>query len=1059
MKRRTFTNLIMVLVIALLAFVTIACGGGSIELEKPKNVKYDGTTISWNKVENAEYYTVSINDGEEYEVSGTIYPFIANGQTFTVKITAVSALKKLVKSESTTMSFMALGNITDIRVNEDGSIEWDAVENATAYSLKIDGQEIEVLDTKYTELEPGSHTINVKPIVSGNNSFYSSYMKSNKSITICGVVAKEDIKYADGHITWKYVQGARYYEIRINGEVKSSELTGTSYQYDPLNNDFAVEIRAIGNHAETFDGRWSDTKNFVFLDTITNVTVVDGVLTWPEVGGADGYKIKLNGTVQADILTEPKFDRLAVNVSTDVEIMPVSSDSTYFSNWSAVKSVLVLASPVLKWNETLELDGQANNNLYWDQIANAAGYSVRVTLPNGTQEIKTFGETQVYFPYDYLEVGTYIVEVKTLASTTSTGVYDSLYSNPVKVIRLDTPKPADNYIVSDPNNLSDGFVVTFQGVAGATEYRLFKDNALHLKSLTPQFDVKNVSDSASIEEQTYNFYVQSVGSVRTIDGVTVATLSSLTSKALSFNITVLATPATPDISGYSYTYGSIDRNNGYVIDVGGQSYFSENTTYDLSGLEAGNYVVKVCAKGNGSNVLASNYSTPINVFRLEAPTNVKIETSDASEGLLTYTGVQYAKGYYIVFNNDGNALSANEIGNVNQYITEQGTLAYMQSSANYFNDDKTIYYMTSQPGITYNFIKLSKPTFGEVAFTNNQLVWKAPENINANVYTPSYEVYYPNGVTYNGEKNGTTMDISYLKGGESYTFEVKAIGNGTNYINSEKSTPVTIYKLATPEVKRENGKYVWGGVANAVSYVIYIDGVEVEKYTHVSGSTYSHTPLFKELKDYKVEVLAVGDGGYTSISSDKFEIVQKTKMLTTPDFSYKYSEEAYTATGNIIVTITDKPAYATGYSYKIGDVTNTSAEDTFSYCTNSVGKFEIVVYALGGSFDEEGTYYLDSSNQGGNGSRTITLLPTPNPSAWKLTADGILSWTAIADADKYEIEITCGGETTKYETTKVSFNVPDYSMSKGYTIKIRVIGNGTTTISSEQVERTWSPGA
>ncbi len=1059
MNKRSFTNLCMIFAITLVAFLMFACGT-SLELTKPDNVKYNGATISWNTVENADYYTISINEGEAYEVTSNMYPYVANGQTFTVTITAVSDLKKLVKSESTTMVFTPLGNIESVRVNDDGTIEWNPVPNATAYLLQVDGQEIEVATNKYENLEPGSHSINVRPIVSGNNSYYSSFMPSNKSLTICGVVSKDDIKYADGHIQWKYVQGARYYEIRINGEVKDNDITSTSFQYDPQNQDFAVEIRAIGNHTDTFDGNWSETKQFVFLDTVTNINVVDGILVWEEIAGADGYKIKLNGTVQSEILSEPKFDRLAVNLSTDIEIMPVSSDTSYFSNWSASKSVLVLGAPVLKWNETLELDGEANNNITWDQVAGRAGYAVRITLPNGQQEVKTYGDTQVYFAHDYLEVGTYLVEVKTLAPTDSTSVYDSLYSTPIKVVRLDAPKPVDNnYIVSNPGSLADGFTVTFQNVSGATEYRLYKDNALHLKSTSPQFDVKNVSNSAAIEEQTYNFKVQSVGSVRKIDGIITATLSSLSSQSLSFNITVLATPANPDISGFEYTYGAINQNNGYVIDVGGQGFTSENTSYDLSNLEAGNYVVKVCAKGNGSNVLASNYSAPINVYRLEAPTNIKIETADASEGVLTYTGVQYATGYYVVFNNDGNPINANTLSNVNQFITEEGTSIYMTSSANYFNNDKTIYYMSSQPGTTKQFIRLAAPTFGEVAFTNTQLVWKTPDNINTAVYTPTYEVYYPNGVTYNGEKNGVTMDISYLQGGESYTFLVKAIGNGTDYINSEKSTPVTIYKLATPEVTRENGKYVWGGVANATSYIIYIDGVEVGKFSHVSGTTYEHTPLFTELKQYKVEVVAVGDGGYTTIDSDKCELIQETKQLTTPDFSYHYSEAYYSETGNVIVEITDEPANATGYSYTVGDVTKTSTATTYSYNPNNVGKYEIKVYALGGSFDNEGIYYLDSQTQGGNGSRPITLLATPNPSAWKLTADGVLSWTAISDAVKYEVTIICnGGSPVVKEVTKVSLQIENYSIENTYTIKIRVIGNGTTVISSKQVERTWNAG-
>lgn len=253
--------------------------------------------------------------------------------------------------------------------------------------------------------------------------------------------------------------------------------------------------------------------------------------------------------------------------------------------------------------------------------------------------------------------------------------------------------------------------------------------------------------------------------METVKGKINVTLGSLSMESLSVKISVLAAPADPDISGFTYTYGSISGNNGYAIDVQGQKFSSNGTSYDLRGLETGVYQVRVCAKGNGTNVLASNYSAPIEVNRLAAPTDVRVETSDASEGILTYNTVLNATGYYVVFDNNGQAVPVDTVKNMNQYVTEQGTtVVYMVSTANYFNNDKTGgYYMESQPSKTANFIKLSAPTFGDTAFTNTQLIWKHSANMNTAVYTPTYDIYVANGTKYSGEKNGATIDISYLE--------------------------------------------------------------------------------------------------------------------------------------------------------------------------------------------------------------------------------------------------------------------------------------------------------
>ena len=1042
----------------LTALCLTACSKGS-ELKAPENIRYDGTTITWDAVENAESYIIQIGDKPEITATINSVSYVANGAEFTVTITAKSKAEKMSPSKKTTVTFKPMENVKELRVSDTAVVSWDPVAGATGYLVLIDGtvHENGAL-TEFAVTGEGAHSIQVRPEITGDPSYYSSWSAA-KAVTVLGSVPKDSITYSDGMIHWSVVREAVGYDVLVNGISINSDCKGTSIEYDSQNIAFEVSIKALGNHTTSFDGVVSETKKFVYLDPVSEIRVEDGILKWSPVENATGYIVKLNGNPKPAV-TACEYSGLSVNTTTDVQIMPISSDSTYFSAWSANLSILLLPSPVLQWVDELELDGQENNNISWDGVANAAGYVVRVTDPAGNKQEFTFGETQRVYANSYLSIGTYTVEIKSLAAAGNSNVYDSAYSTPITVTRLAAPVAApENFIVSNPNKLSEGFTVNFQSVAGATQYRLIKDGVLHMNSSSNQFKVTALSADASIEEQTYTFKVQAVGSVSRTSGKIHAKLSSLSNDSLSFSIKVLATPATPDISGYTYSYGAVNGNMGYVIDVGGKSFTSSATTYELAMLEAGNYSISVCAKGNGTDVLPSNYSKPINVTRLEAPTNVRIDTSEASEGVLTFNPVLHATGYHIVFNNDGNAIPVDTMSNVNEKISEEGTPVYLISSANYFNDDRTVYYMTSQPGATTNFIKLSKPTFGEMKFNGAQLMWNAPANLNTSVYTPTYEVYNATtGTAFSGSKNGTTMELSYLEGGMSYSFQVKAIGNGTGYINSDLSSVVTIYKLHTPNVTRVDGAYTWSSIPNASSYAVYVDGVKMDAVIHQSGTTFSFTPYFEELKTYQIDIYAIGDGGITTIDSSSANIQQKTKQLQTPDFTLSYSEEAYSESGKIIVTITKASPWARGYSYNVGGATHTSSEETFEYLPSTVGEIPVRVYALGGGFDEEGVYYLDSQSQGGTSGYTIVLLAFPNSDSFKLTDDGFLSWAAINGATGYEISISIdGGAFSDWQSVKSSSTIiENFSSISTLAVRIRAKGNGTTKITSKTTEREWS---
>ncbi len=1072
MKKLT-SVLILLLTLLLTAGLLASCGGGGngggggggdgplgdivkdYSLTDVTNIRYDGETITWDAVKNAEYYLVSINGAEARKITSPLYIYSALDKAFTVKVTA----KNEKNETSDELTFQPLGKVENVVVDEQGRLSWDPVTHATAYEVRMDrtGDPV-IVGTTYLDIQTvGSHSYEIRPIIQGDPTYFSSF-SSPKTITVLEQVDATSISYSGGYLSWRYVNGASEYEVSVNGQVLDT-VKGTKLQFDPNNSDFAVMIRAIGDHVTSFDGQMSDTRRFGFLGAVTGIRVTDGILVWDEVAKATKYKLKLNGNELPNVFTTTSFSGLTEGVSTQIEILPLSDDDTVFSSWSAPVSVYLLPAPVLEWNSSYLAGNVETAAIFWNwnYSQNITGFNVKITDPSGQETVTTLPGTQRSFSNPYLQAGKYTISIQ--ATTSEANMYSSKYSSPISVVRLDKPgNNVDKFIESTAWDLSQGFTVTFEKNYLADKYYLYKDGNKIAETTGNQFVVKGFYDEKSIDQQTFNFRIVAVGS-NTLKAGTVI-IDTLLENALDFNVTVLAMPQLEDMDGFDFRFTSVNGNNGYRVLAGAKPYDVNELKCDLSDLEAGGYNVSVCAKGDGRFILPSMMTPSVRVERLDAPTNIRIDTSEASEGVIHFDKVLNAQGYEIIFNNDGNPIPVDTINNINQYIKEEGTTVHMYSSANYYNNLHTVYYMTSKPGDTINFIKLKAPTFGDVAFTNDELLWNPPANVNLNTYTPAYEVYLADGTVLNGQKNGTRMDITNLEGGKSYTFMVKAIGDGKTYINSDTSVTVTIYKLATPEVKREGNAYTWKAVVDAVSYIVEIDGVVDDVELHEAGGVFTYIPKkFTELKDYQVKVYAVGDQGNTTINSDPYKITQKVAQLVTPEFTFKYDRDQYQNDGKIVVTITKESPYAYAYTYTVGSTHtgDTSADTTFSICPGSTGTYEIRVFAVGGNFDEEGTYYIDSQSQGGNSRYSITLLASPNPSDMTLSQDGKVKWTTIKGATGYNITVIKDGVPA--DTVKVTapeYVIPDFEKGHQYIIEVTALGNGTTIISSELVSREWN---
>ena len=1013
----------------------------------PENVGYDGQYLTWSKVDGAMHYTISVNGGEAVRSNSTTYAY-ASGDAFEVTVTAV--FEKSQKASAVT--FKPLAPLEALTLSDSGEVSWNTVAGANAYSVSINGVVSTVTDTYLDTLPEGRNRVKVKPIVSGDATFYSSY---SPEVNVSIYSAPGNVKYDGTALTW--TGSSSVYEVTVNGI--SREVTGNTFAYNSENKDFTAEVKALGNHTSTYDSK-SVSEEFHYLGMVTGIFVEDGIVKWNAVDGAQGYRIRLGGVVQKTVLDKTQYEGLASGRTQEIAVMPYNDSGNYFSSWSADKTVYILETPQVAWNHDLELDGEANNNLTWNAVNAAGGYTVRLVKDGGTPEITTYSEVQRAFSHAYAGVGVYTIEIKANAPGGSTDYFDSKYSEPVTVERLAAPRAVDgNFIVSAKDSLAGGFTVNFVQVNGASGYQLYKDGVLQNGKYTTAAAImdSNVADGENIAEQHYTYAVRSMGGVKTIGNRKYVTLPCLTSEALSFDIIVQATPQNVKMSGYTLFWEAVAGNNGYTVAYGGRNIAAQTESFDLSTLKAGSYEVTVNARGNGSNVLASNYSTPVEIRRLEAPANIRI--SSGGNGTLQWDDVSNAKSYETYLDLSKTPLAENVYGNMYQFIETNGTTLSMVAVANYYNNTGTLYYMTSEASPTQQFIRLAAPTFPEGALANSiEIMWNAPDNIKTSEYTPTYQVFSAIGEQIGGgSQDGTRFNIESLEGGAAYTFYVKAVGNDIKYLDSDYSAAITVYKIATPRIFTENGSYIWNAVTNANSYYLEIDGKKVSEEYHVSGTTYAYTPRFTTEGDHIVKLKAIGDG-YGNLDSAFYAHTQQVKVLKAPVISCQYSADSFVANGSIDVKITVPSANCSGYQYEIAGQSLTDTEILCSKVIQSPGKYSVRVKALGGVFDDDDIYYIDSQYVGGSAADVITLLAAPALSSFAITSDGAVKWETIPGSFGYEYQVSYDGKSysdikhTGYNT----FNVDNYKQYHSVTVKVRAKGDGNHTVMSEWAEWTWT---
>ncbi|MCL2755791.1 MAG: hypothetical protein FWE45_01945 [Firmicutes bacterium] len=585
------------------------------QIETPTNVRLHGTRVVWDAVDGAIDYRIYVTNIPGYwfnrsdtfievvdEIIFTLVVAIDWGiRDFDIRIRAVGSGGEL-SDWSDMVSFNYQFTYARIqleqpvlRIDEDNFLRWNTVSLAEGYNVIFNSQTFplgsNVTEFDLSQFHPvdygvGSHNIEVvawssDTYTDSSSALTSFQIEARQLGDVTGLALNGYILSWDAPITGD-VSGFGIYEN--NNRV--DDITQTSIDIRSLNlgtGQFNIGIRALPGPGYTKSGVVDVVVTF--LAAPTGLALNNGMLTWNSVqfNDAGTYQIIVNGNPVGSVITGTSFDLNDLDLSAGshlVRVIAVGGDNyTFNSGWSAVETFIVmgnLAAP------EIELEG---NRITWGRVANATEYRVII---GG----KWFSVAGLYVDLsviiDYFELGVGMFEITVIAVGNPITHYNSETSNIVSFARSRLFAP--NGIAIEDNILS------WNGVTGSSGYRVYINDKFHEFVIGTSLDLSNLP----IGNHTI--------SILAVAKDVVFNLNSEHSGTGSHTVTPppIATPDNLEVEGNELTWVSVEGVSGFRIYINDEFHeFVTSTYFDLSGLEIGEYRIRIVA-------VASNIETHVN---------------------------------------------------------------------------------------------------------------------------------------------------------------------------------------------------------------------------------------------------------------------------------------------------------------------------------------------------------------------------------------------------------------------------------------------------------------
>ncbi|MCX4362876.1 MAG: hypothetical protein OSJ74_05805 [Clostridia bacterium] len=294
-------NVIVCILLAVCVLTLVACqerdSNGLIKLSTPKNLALNGSVLSWDEVDNAKEYFISVN-GEKSPKGVTsstcdLSSIVTGYGNFSIKVMAYGDGEKYGESDWSESLTYHKGNALDtpvVTINEK-TASWTAVDRAVDYSVKVTDSKGKILDeVKSAELsysfadkkvpvegeetsdkdlygDHGAYRITVIANPSAEDIEYSSSLAGSATYYNSTVLSVPKFTYMTGStIRWEAVSDATNYTLRKtyeDGTYEDAAVSGTSYAYRAKFNlekvgKYHFTIRANGDNQVYYTSQFSE---------------------------------------------------------------------------------------------------------------------------------------------------------------------------------------------------------------------------------------------------------------------------------------------------------------------------------------------------------------------------------------------------------------------------------------------------------------------------------------------------------------------------------------------------------------------------------------------------------------------------------------------------------------------------------------------------------------------------------------------------------------------------------------------------------------------------------
>lgn len=833
-------------------------------VETPKNLLFDGQNLSWQFVDRAVGYEISIN-GEIYVLSDSENYYKLDldnyaGQKVVAKVKANGISKNLDSAWTSELEFTVLARPQNISYNDSTKLlSWQSVENAVSYNVYVNDRPIFTRDTSVSLencfTQEGQYDIKVMAVGTQNREYVNSAFSNSIIVTKLSTIKEFNIQ--NGVVFWSTVDGATAYNIEYEysmGGIKTTQsetVVSTRYAL-PVDVDagtYSLKIKAIGNGRTTITGEYGIERHWTKLAKIQNLRVEDGDIIWDANELATSYTVFFENMV--DSQGEETMEVVSQIASGDVVRYNISryaageyklnvianGTSDKISSDKCDESINVIKLETPKNLQVSKASG--SSEIMWDNNTLASSFLLTLkTSASSTLNIDIPQTAKVTYNFnnDIISVGRNIITIQAIGGGYKNGVWyiNSEVSDELELMKISAP-------ILRPYNIGNG-ILNWALTNNGPYYDSYTMKIFTLsgdlyceKTVTNNYYDLNTSSSFELLEGDYKVFVKANAKFN----------SNYFDSEYSEEI-VLHKLSAPSIKMVNGTIEDLQDNveenyySRYVLSnedepISSINDYLQNTIRSGDKFSVKAQSVPMSASFNNAYYLPSEYSNVLYIQKL--PT---IEDASMENGVLKY-GAAYANisGYKFeiellpsatIIDNGTNVVY--DFSNVEAGSYSVSIRAISLSNGTDCDENNPLNINSGKMLRPFEFIKLAPPTKIEVssfASDSNSSISSLIEKLSNYKSNASglltwdrvgrasgYELSIDNGaLIMNITDTKTSLQNSQITAG-NHNITIRSLGNGRDIISSEyMNQNNSIYRMnftkvsAPSKIEMVNGKISW----------------------------------------------------------------------------------------------------------------------------------------------------------------------------------------------------------------------------------------------------------